>query len=426
MNEFEELLCGTKNAVERFVRFRLTSAADADDVLQEVYLTAYRKFDTLREKDSFKAWIISIARSKCNDYFRQRSIAKVVSLDDLSECVLPKSLHGITATNAVRDTIDLLEGKDRLILHLFYNCRMTQADIAKKLGIPQGTVKSRLYTAKRNFKDIYPYPPKTTKAKGEIPMKKLPVNMPGYKIEKSEKKPFAVRWEELPGLFIVPKAGEKIRWGIYDFPSGTMSEQTLMEVSGSVVIHGIEGAEIRSASQNPDGEALEKHEHVYIAQLTDTHCRYLAEIYVKNGVRHYLTFLDGDEFIEQWGMGPNNRGKEVNIAPKGIIKRNGSDVVCDSPEALDAVGRYNITICGKVYDTVCVMNIEEYRTGAVATEQFIDKNGRTVLWRRFNRDDWAYNHYKQKWTEKLPENERIKINDETYVHWYDCITDYIL
>ena len=65
---FEKLLEAERVSVERFVRFRLNFQADADDVLQEVYLTAYQKFPQLNKKDSFKAWIISIARNKpmCN------------------------------------------------------------------------------------------------------------------------------------------------------------------------------------------------------------------------------------------------------------------------------------------------------------------------------------------------------------------------
>ncbi|MBQ2798331.1 MAG: hypothetical protein IJF09_02995, partial [Ruminiclostridium sp.] len=46
MTEFEILLNECKNAVERFVRFKLSSKADADDILQETFLTAFQKFDT--------------------------------------------------------------------------------------------------------------------------------------------------------------------------------------------------------------------------------------------------------------------------------------------------------------------------------------------------------------------------------------------
>ena len=57
----------------------------------------------------------------------------------------------------------------------------------------------------------------------------------------------------------------------------------------------------------------------------------------------------------------------------------------------------------------------------------MDRNGRTVLWRRFNKDDWAIDRFGGKlWSEKLPENEQITVNGETYVHWYDCISEYVL
>ena len=79
-------------------------------------------------------------------------------------------------------------------------------------------------------------------------------------------------------------------------------------------------------------------------------------------------------------------------------------------------------IQNKEYDTVCLM---EYYDDSVLTEQFLDKNGRTILWRRFNKNDWAYNRYGKLWTEMLPENEKLTVNGETYVHWYDCVTDYI-
>ena len=44
MDEFEKLLAAERVSVERFVRFRMSSKADADDVLQEIFLTAIRSF----------------------------------------------------------------------------------------------------------------------------------------------------------------------------------------------------------------------------------------------------------------------------------------------------------------------------------------------------------------------------------------------
>lgn len=97
----------------------------------------------------------------------------------------------------------------------------------------------------------------------------------------------------------------------------------------------------------------------------------------------------------------------------------------DKEFLLDVVGRYKATMGGKVYDTVCIIDIETYNESALS-EQFVDENGRTILWRRFNRDDWAMDRYSKPWSQLLPENERMLVSGETYVHWYDCITDYIL
>ena len=255
-------------------------------------------------------------------------------------------------------------------------------------------------------------------------MKKLPEFIPEYKIEASAKAPFSVKWEELMGWFLIPKLGERLSWGMYDIPSRKCSHVYDMQVTGKAKVHGIEGVELtaREASYSDKNEVINR---TFVAQLTDTHCRYLATLRNDGDVRNYITFLDGDEFMLTWGFGEDNCGNETNLSVKGDIKRIGNSVTsADKDFLLDIVGRYTVTINGKSYDTVCVMDIETYNCGVVS-EQFLDKNGKTILWRRYNKNDWANKHYKKLWTEMLPENERLIINGETYVHWYDCVTDYI-
>lgn len=391
MDEFERLLEAERVSVERFVRFRMSSKADADDVLQEIFLTAYQKFPQLKNKDSFKAWIISIARNKCNDYFRKKATQYEIPIDELTEKELSDGRHGVSVVNTVRETLSLLGDKDKQILYLYFWKEMPQSEIAKQLNI----------------------------------MKKLPEFIPEYKIEASTEAPFAVKWEELMGWFLVPKLGEKLSWGMYDIPSRKCSHIYDMQVSGKAKVHGIEGVELtaREASYSDKNDVINR---TFVAQLTDTHCRYLATLRNDGDVRNYITFLDGDEFLPNWGFGEDNCGNETNLAVKGDIKRNGTTVTSANKDfLLDIVGCYTVTIGGKSYDTVCVMDIETYDCGVVS-EQFLDKNGKTILWRRFNRDNWAIDRYKKLWSEQLPENDRLTVNGTTYVHWYDCITDYIL
>ena len=115
MDEFEFLIEKERISVERFVRFRINTKADADDILQEVYLTAYHKFSQLKNKDSFKSWIISIARNKCNDYFRKIACQFEIPLDELSEMQQSNSRHGVAEVSMVRETIELLGDKRRRI-----------------------------------------------------------------------------------------------------------------------------------------------------------------------------------------------------------------------------------------------------------------------------------------------------------------------
>ena len=429
MYEFEKLLAEVSSGVERFVRYRLPSQADADDVLQEVYLNAYRKFPQLKNKEAFKPWIISIARNKCNDYFRARAAQMEISIEELSQQELSTGRLGLSVVHIVRETLERLGDKDKQILYLYFWKDMPQIEIAKLLDIPVGTVKSRLHTAKQHFKNKYPY--QTQKPKGEPAMQKLPEYIPDYSIEQLDAEPFSVRWEELQGWMIVPRVGEKLTWGMYDFPERKRTEYTEMEVIGKAEVHGIEGVEIVAMQFDPADYyrtgALDRVERRFVAQLTDTHSRYLAETHMEDGVRKCYTFLDGEAFLNNWGFGEDNCGNEVDLRPKGLLHREGSCITGTIPrEVVDVVGRYRVTIGGKAFDTVCVMDIECFND-AVASEQFVDQNGRTVLWRRFNRDDWAIERFGGKpWSEKLPDNERLTINGETYVHWYDCISDYIL
>lgn len=430
MEDFEALLSPCRGAVERFVKFKIPVAADAEDVLQEIYLTAYLKYGQLRDKDAFKPWLLSIARNRCSDYFRDKARCLEIPLEDLPIQAMAYDRRGRSVVSAVSETLALLKEQEKQILYLFYWKELPQADIARRLGIPVGTVKSRLHNAKNSFKARYPYPPKIKKG-DDFMMTKLPEFMPEYTIEPIDAAPFSTRWEELQGWQIVPRLGEKLSWGLYDFPSRRRTEYTELEVVGKAEVHGIEGVEIVAVQYGAEDYyrtgCVDKMERRFIAQLTDTHSRYLAESHVEGGVRKCYTFLDGDEFLNNWGFGEDNCGNEVNLKPKGLLIRAGNVITGQVPrETVDIVGRYAVTICGKTYDTVCVMDIQCFNDG-VASEQFVDQNGRTILWRRFNKDNWAIDRFGGKrWSEKLPDNQRLTINGETFVHWYDCLSDYVL
>lgn len=329
---------------------------------------------------------------------------------------------GIAERSFVRETLDMLGDKDKQVLYLYYFKDLSQESISKQLSIPLGTVKSRLHYAKEKFKAHYPG---TETSKGETIMKRFPDILPKYEIEVIDAPVFPVVFEELPNWFIIPKLNEKISWASYDMPNRNITEIVHSKVISKAFIHGVEGVEILTESENQGGEYADSSPHTYYAQLTDTHCRWLGESYIdKNGFRRLLTFLDGDDFISEWGYGDENVGSETHLEARGIIKRKGDTInISTENHIMDVVGRYKIKINNNEYDTVCLM---EYFDNGVLTEQYIDKNGKTVLWRRFNKNNWGNKRYGKLWTEMFPDNETYIVNGEIYVHWYDDITDYIL
>ena len=430
MDEFEARLASARTAVERWVRSRMGSAADADDVLQETYLAAFRGFPGLRDPAVFLPWILGIARRKYADWCRAQVRRREIPVD-----CLPERAEEPSEDDAVEETLDALPERDRLMLRLFYREMLSQKQISAQLRIPEGTVKSRMNAARIRFRTAYPYPPR-----GEILMKQknytvLPELLPEYSIAWKEEQAFSVCCEEMTGWFIIPKIGEKLKWGIYDLPSRRLDVAYDMAVTGPAGVHGLEGVSITARVTElpacvPEGDPMREavdastggqEEWRFIAQEKDGYTRFLAAEHIEGEKRVLTTFLDGDEFMDNWGFGDDNCGTPVYRKPEGKIRRDGSTVTTEGGKALtDVVGRCDVTLDGVLHETVCVMDLGMYEEGTIS-EQYLNRAGQTVLWRRFNRDDWAEDRYGKKWSELLPGNERITVNGQTFVHWYDCL-----
>ena len=105
MSLFEQMLKEYGVFAERFVKFRIPLRADAEDVLQEVYALAYQNFEQLKNKDSFKFWLLSIARNKCNDYFRKQAVRLEVPIEALEEKQFTDSRYGVAEVSVVQETM---------------------------------------------------------------------------------------------------------------------------------------------------------------------------------------------------------------------------------------------------------------------------------------------------------------------------------
>ena len=422
MDGFEALLAENRLPVERWVRFHVCGP-DAEDILQDTYLAAYESFPRLKDKAAFRPWLLSIARNKWRDWYRRQARRPDTPMEELPDVAAPEA-----PDTAVEEALDRLSDRDARMLRLFYLEQLPQKEIAKLLSIPEGTVKSRLSAARDRFRAAYPQP------KGERNMKKLPLFLPPYSIRWKDEAPFPVVWEEMMGWAIVPRLGEKLVWGMYDLPSRKLDVAYDMAVTGKARVHGLEGVSFTARVIEPRPDLKEgdlmiepvtnsgapQEVWTFVGQLKDGYTRFLSAEREEDGVRTLTTFLDGEEFMANWGFGEDNRGNSIHPAAQGLILRNGTDYAAQREGVLDVVGRCDLALDGKITDCIAVMDLSACEEGVVSL-QFLDRAGRTLLWQRYNRDDWELSRYGKRWSELLPENDRITVNGETYVHWYDCL-----
>jgi RNA polymerase sigma-70 factor, ECF subfamily len=132
----------------------LGNSADAEEVAQEAFLSAYRNFHSLRDAERFRGWVNRIAfRLALN---RQRSQRRRMLRDtawhtgSMSEVRDgAKDAEDRLILNQLRRAIERLPGKLRRVLQLSVVEEMDAAQVGAVLGIPAGTVRSRLHTARK-------------------------------------------------------------------------------------------------------------------------------------------------------------------------------------------------------------------------------------------------------------------------------------
>ena len=155
--EFEERLAECGPLAYRVARGVLRNTADAEDVAQEALLRAYRRFDRLRDRNRFRAWLVRIAFRLALDRLRsgkRRARRDTVWSQPGRQPPAPTA-EDLAASNEFEAHLDNalaeLPEKLRLVLLLAAMEGHTIDEIATMLGISTGTVKSRIFYARRQL-----------------------------------------------------------------------------------------------------------------------------------------------------------------------------------------------------------------------------------------------------------------------------------
>jgi RNA polymerase sigma factor (sigma-70 family) len=146
---FDELIARWHGPLWAFLRRLVGNDDAARDVLQDAWVRILRGFPRLRDGSRLRAWLFAITRRALMDRLREqyaRPIEVELSGDDIAFEPPDDQTENIDALEEALDRLPLVE---REVLTLFYLQELSLADIAEALDVPPGTVKSRLFRARK-------------------------------------------------------------------------------------------------------------------------------------------------------------------------------------------------------------------------------------------------------------------------------------
>jgi RNA polymerase sigma-70 factor (ECF subfamily) len=152
--EFEARLIESSTLAFRVAFSVLRQREDAEDVAQEAFAKAYRSFRQLRDRERFRAWLVrmtwrmALDRQRAN---RRRGAREVVSEPPDAALTAAAAFAGRAAD--LWTAIDGLPEKLRVVIVLASIEGHDVREVAGLLGIPGGTVKSRLFLARQRLKE---------------------------------------------------------------------------------------------------------------------------------------------------------------------------------------------------------------------------------------------------------------------------------
>jgi RNA polymerase sigma-70 factor, ECF subfamily len=153
--EFERCLADCPTLAYRVALGVLRNTAEAEDVAQEAMLRAYRNFHRLRDRERFRSWLVRMAWRLALDRIRAAGRRErrehTAYLDNQQVTGVGNVLESRELERHVAQALDALPEKLRLVMTLAAIEGYNTSEVAKLTGLPEGTVKSRLFLARKKL-----------------------------------------------------------------------------------------------------------------------------------------------------------------------------------------------------------------------------------------------------------------------------------
>jgi RNA polymerase sigma-70 factor (ECF subfamily) len=127
----------------------------AKDVVQDTWEAVVRRLSRLDDPARFRAWLYAIAARKCADALRGKY--RTARIAQSAEAMTPEAANAESESNArldVADALKRLPTEQRITASLFFGEEMSVAEIAAITGTLEGTVKSRLFAARKALREV--------------------------------------------------------------------------------------------------------------------------------------------------------------------------------------------------------------------------------------------------------------------------------
>jgi RNA polymerase sigma-70 factor (ECF subfamily) len=146
----------------RYATLMLGDRAEAEDAVHDAALNAWRGWGDLRDRERFEQWFGRIVANACRDRLRSRRRASVqyddAAFEELGSLATEDHAEGIARRHMIAAALGKLDADHREVVILRYFVDLTVDDIAARLGIRSGTVKSRIHYALRTLREAVDAP----------------------------------------------------------------------------------------------------------------------------------------------------------------------------------------------------------------------------------------------------------------------------
>lgn len=155
VDAFEELYNQSSGAVYGLAMSIVANTQDADDVVQDTYITIYNKIDQYQPNGKAMAWIFTIARNTALMVIRQRKKHQHINLDDVYDVGVESTIEDdVYNEDLVEILLDELKEDERQIVVMHAMSNIKHKDIAKQLDIPLSTVLSKYRRSMQKLKKV--------------------------------------------------------------------------------------------------------------------------------------------------------------------------------------------------------------------------------------------------------------------------------